>query len=1162
MATIPAKPGLRGRSFWALIATQFLGAFNDNVFKMIVMLFVSAGLIASEGGAKYLAASTATFAIAYIVFSAYAGYLADRFSKRRLIVLAKVAEIVVMAMAFFALLAGDRISPIIALFLMAVQSTFFSPAKYGILPEILDDEELSQGNGIINMTTYVAIILGTVAGGWLMAAFGGATVVDGKAAYHGPIHHAAFVLIAIALLGTITSLFVGKVPASGSQKRFRLNFLADSFAGIRRVRKDRPLFLAMLANMYVWVFGAVFVQNFAPYAREIMEVRDDGTISTLIGMLCVGIALGSVLAGRLSGRKVEFGLVPFGAIGMTLCSFAFAVVHRSVWLTGANQILLGTFVGFFVVPLNAYIQQKSPRQAKGDTIAVLNFITFLGVLAGALGVWLLSEGAQLNPASIFVAFGLITVGVTVTLCKMLPDFLIRFCVWLATHTVYRFRVIGAGNVPKDGPALLVCNHVSLVDAALVTASTQRPVRFVIYRAYYEHPLLHWAAKATGAIPIAPEDGPKALVRAFREARRALTEDGALICIFAEGSITRTGNLLEFRSGFERIVQGTGAPVIPMNLDRVWGSVFSYERGRVLWKWPRALPYPVTVSFGKPMPDTSTAHQVRTHVAELGADAFEHRKGAQVLLHHAFIRAAKVHWRKPSVADSSGVQLRYGSLLVASALLSGKIRRLAGGQDHVGLLLPPSVGAAAANVATLFAGKLPVNLNYTASPEAVRSAVEQCGIRTILTSRRFLDKAKIEPLDGMVMLEDVKDSITGWQKVRTAVAAYVLPACVLRRLYSRRRLRPDDPVTVIFSSGSTGAPKGVVLSHKNIAANIVGLCQILAFDEDDCLCGILPFFHSFGFTATLWAPLLRYFRAVYHPNPLDGKTIGRLVREHQATHLISTPTFLMAYTRQCKPEDLRTLKLVVAGAEKLKPRVADAFEAKFGIRPLEGYGCTELSPVAAVNIPDRPVGDGDVQIGTKEGTIGQPLPNVAAKVVDPETGRGLPPGEEGLLRIKGPNVMLGYLGQPEQTAEVIRDGWYETGDVAHIDRDGFITITDRISRFSKIGGEMVPHMAVEDAIYAALGVDAGQHLCVVTSVPDEKRGERLAVLHTELPITVDELWSKLNETDLPKLWIPRREMFCPVDAIPVLGSGKLALSEAKKIAANAWAKTREKEDQDE
>ena len=1153
MSQMPHKNGLHGRSFWALIATQFLGAFNDNAYKMIVMLVVSHDIIASEGGAFYLAGSTAVFAIAYILFSSTAGWLADRFSKRTIIIWAKVAEIAVMLLAFFVLLLSssatgpfalqaEKILLIAVLFLMAAQSAFFSPSKYGILPELLDTEELSSGNGIITMTTYFAIILGTGMGGWLVYLGG-----------YDKIYYAGLIVIAIAVLGTITSFFIAPVPASGAQRKFPRNFLTDSAAGIDEVMKDRPLFLAILADVYLWVFGAVYIQNFIPYAREIIKIENERVISTLGAVWCIGIGLGSLLAGRMSERKIELGMVPFGAIGMTIGSFMFLFTGMAesyearLWLTAVNIAFIGLFAGFYFVPLNAYIQRRAPEQSRGGTIAVLNFITFWGVLAGALIVLLLSMGFKLNPSHIFVAIGFITAGVTIYICTKLPDFFIRFVMWLATHTIYRFRVVGSENVPASGPALLVCNHVSLVDAGLITACLPRFVRFLMYREYYDHPLLNWAAKPMRAIPISYKDGPRAIATALAEARKALVENGELVCIFAEGSITRTGNLRAFRPGLEKIVRGTNVPIIPVHLDRVWGSVFSFEGGRVLWKFPKALPYPVTVSFGKPMPPTSTAYELRTAVAELGAEAFEYRRGAQVLLHHAFIRTAKVNWARQAVADSTGARFRYGGLLVASILLGRRIRRLTRKQRYVGIMLPASVGGVVANIAALFARRVPVNLNFTASRDTLNSAINQCGLKVIITSRRFVDRAKLELRPEMVMIEDLAALVGTWSKIKTTLLAFCLPAWVLRRMLSKRRLKPDDVATVIFTSGTTGEPKGVVLSHKNIASNIVGFCQVMSFTSNDCMMGVLPFFHSFGFTTTIWAPLLRDFRVVYHSNPLDAQVISRMIDEQKVTHFVATPTLLRTYIRKWKAEDLETLRVVMVGAEKMKEDIADAFERKFDIRPLEGYGCTELSPVAAVNIPDVPAGEG-MQLGTKRGTIGQPLPNIAARIVHPETGQPLPPGEEGMLLIKGPSVMLRYLDRPDDTERVIADGWYRTGDLATIDEDGFITIIDRLSRFSKIGGEMVPHAAVEDAIVKILGVDATTNPCVVTSVDDPEKGERLAVICAQLPVPLDELWRRLkDESGLPPLWLPKRDMFFIVDAIPVLATGKVAIKEAQKIA---------------
>jgi acyl-[acyl-carrier-protein]-phospholipid O-acyltransferase/long-chain-fatty-acid--[acyl-carrier-protein] ligase len=334
----------------------------------------------------------------------------------------------------------------------------------------------------------------------------------------------------------------------------------------------------------------------------------------------------------------------------------------------------------------------------------------------------------------------------------------------------------------------------------------------------------------------------------------------------------------------------------------------------------------------------------------------------------------------------------------------------------------------------------------------------------------------------------------------------------------------------------------MLSHHNILSNVESMQQIFTTSSQDCVMGSLPFFHSFGFTGTLWLPLVASWQVVYHPNPLDAKTLGEMVQKYRATVLISTPTFYATYLRKCSAEEFASLRYAIAGAEKLRPTLAYAFREQYGIDLLEGYGCTEMSPAIAVNVPDVKEGHHS-QIGLKLGSVGHPIPGVVAKVVDRETNDPLPIGQEGLLLVKGPNRMLGYLGQPEKTREVIRDGWYVTGDIAKIDDDGFIYLTDRLSRFSKIGGEMVPHLRIEEAIQQILGDTS----CVVTAIPDEQKGERLVVLYTHTKYSPDALWAQLNQTDLPKLWVPKREHFFAVETIPVLGTGKVDLRAARVTA---------------
>jgi acyl-[acyl-carrier-protein]-phospholipid O-acyltransferase/long-chain-fatty-acid--[acyl-carrier-protein] ligase len=395
---------------------------------------------------------------------------------------------------------------------------------------------------------------------------------------------------------------------------------------------------------------------------------------------------------------------------------------------------------------------------------------------------------------------------------------------------------------------------------------------------------------------------------------------------------------------------------------------------------------------------------------------------------------------------------------------------------------------------------------------------------------------------MVFLEDILQQFSGWDRARTALLAFLLPSAWLYALARERKPDPGDLATVIFSSGSTGTPKGVMLSHANILSNVEALEQLFWVTKKDNILGALPFFHSFGYTGTLWFPLVAGFGAVYHPNPLDAKTIGGLAAKYKITILISTPTFYSAYIKKCDKADFASVRFAVVGAEKLREGLAKDFKEKFGQDLMEGYGCTEMAPVISVNTPDYLEGHAS-QRGMKPGTVGHPVPGVAVKVVDPGTGETLPPGREGLLLVRGPNRMMGYLGQPEKTREVFRDGWYVTGDIALLDEDGFIRVTDRLSRFSKIGGEMVPHGKVEETINNLLV----EHACAVTSAPDEQKGEKLVVFYDDPGKKPEELWAALSQSTLPKLWIPKKDCFYFVESLPLLGTGKLDLKRLKQMA---------------
>ena len=496
----------------------------------------------------------------------------------------------------------------------------------------------------------------------------------------------------------------------------------------------------------------------------------------------------------------------------------------------------------------------------------------------------------------------------------------------------------------------------------------------------------------------------------------------------------------------------------------------------------------------------------------------------------------------------GVELTGGNLLLRTWVLRRLLRRevLAPDEQYVGILLPPSVPAVVVNAALAIDRRIAVNLNYTVSADVMNACIAQCGIRHVLTSRRVLERFDFKLDAHVVFLEDFKDRATLTDKLVAAAAAWLAPVSFLERWLGLTRIQPDDLLTVIFTSGSTGQPKGVMLTHGNVSSNIDGVDQIVRLAKDDVLLGILPFFHAFGYTTTLWTVLALEPMGVYHYSPLEAREAGKLCRKYGATIMITTPTFVRSYLRRCEPEDFAKLSVVFTGAEKLPVEIIEAFDKRFGVRPTEGYGATELSPVVAGNVPRSRMPERG-QASFKEGTIGRPLPGVMAKVVDLETGVELAPGNPGMLLVKGPNVMKGYLNRPDLTAEVMRDGWYVTGDVASIDDEGFIRITSRINRFSKIAGEMVPHIGLEEALGSLLGLDMDVPTVAVTAVPDVKKGERLIVLYTELARSPEEICHDLMAKGLPPLWIPAPDSFRHVSTIPVLGTGKLDLKRLKEMA---------------
>ncbi|GAB1352258.1 acyl-[ACP]--phospholipid O-acyltransferase [Erysipelotrichia bacterium] len=1132
----------RPNSIARLITANFFGAFNDNAWKMIVAFLAirsaTAGLQPGTQQFENLSQLQTTmtfvvFTLPIVIFSLPAGLIADRLSKRSVIVWMKGLEVVLMALATLSLIYPEFVPPLVILGLMGVQTAIFSPAKYGIMPELLPHDRLSKGNAALEMWTFIAIIAGTAAGGFLLDLAGANIWLSGLC------------LAIFAAIGCIASLGIPHTPVARSEGGF-----VDTIKGsLQAILADRVIWLAVLGSGLFWAIASLLGQDILVYAKALtLGQPDSDTLSGLpLAFYGIGVGLGSVWAGRLSGRLVEYGLIPLGAIGIGFFTMLFGLIAPGYYLTLAFMAALGVASGLIVVPLNAILQWRSPAERRGGVIALANVFIFASIVVGSLGAAGLAV-AGLTPLGILIFTSIITTAGMLWAIYLLPDFLIRLIFVIITHFFYRLTIVNGEKIPLEGGALLVPNHVSFIDSFLVMASTDRQVRFLVDEIYYHHPLLHWLMKAMHAIPVSATGGLKMILRALRDAGNFL-DQGDLVCIFAEGQITRTGQMLPFRRGLEKIVRGRQAPIIPVHLDRVWGSIYSRSGGRFLTKLPETFPYPITVTFGEPMPADTPAHGVRIAVQELATRAWEYRRAESRPLHHYFIRRMRTRPWRTAFGDSSGKSMNRLTALISSIALTRALGPLWGDEKNVGILMPPTMGGALANIATAMAGKVSVNLNFTAGKSGMTSALNQAGIKSIITSRTFIEKATLElPEDAKIIyLEDVLPNIGFTTRLLAIFAAFCLPIRLIEKLCGAvSRPSVEETATIIFSSGSTGEPKGVMLSHYNVAANAEAVGQAITVNDSDKLLGILPLFHSFGYMS-LWYAIRFGMGIVFHPNPLDAGKIGEVIENEAVTFLIATPTFLQIYMRRCSPGQLGSLRIVFTGAEKLTEKLAAAFEEKFGIKPIEGYGATECAPAITVSTLDYR-GQGIYQFGSRRGFVGHPVPGVSVRIVDSETGALLPPGKPGMLLVKGPNVMQGYIGRPDLTEKVLKDGWYTTGDIAIMDESGFIKITDRLSRFSKIGGEMVPHGKVEDALHEAFGSDI--RVFAVTAVPDERKGESLAVIHTIDEGKIAAVLEKMAGMGLPNLFIPKKDSFVKVDKIPVLGTGKVDLRGLKETASKA------------
>lgn len=1120
--------------FYRVLLALAQVAFHDNAVKL-VLIGLATAVLPKDQAAGVVSLLALLLVLPFVLFGPLAGWVSDHFPKHRIFRWALVAQVLLTLWVLVAAKARHLDWAVAGFFFLGLQATFFSPAKRGIIKELVGSQRLGPATGAAESLTVLAILMGCVAGGRLF---------DARTGLLGDAWHGAGSALGLFLAGCVAAwLVVWGVRGAEAADRspFRPSLLWGHVSQLRGLVRQPGLFKAALGEAAFYFFGGAVMVSLAQLVREqfanaLGSASETGFLMALMGG---GIILGSLLAAWICRRAIRLGLVPVGGLGMAASLWVMAGTTGTAFPFSASLMLLGISGGLFLVPVSAYLQDRAEEKERGNILAATNLLSSLsGMLAVGLQ-YVLGPVLHLSVGSQLSIYGALAACLAVYLLLLLPDELLRLAGLALARLIYPTKIVGAEHIPAKGGVLIVCNHVSYADVLPLALSCVRPIRFLSLDSLFKMPVLGTILRIFGCIPVSPLKAKDALKRAA-EALAC----GEVVCLFPEGQLTRTGSIMELKPGFELIARRAGCPVVVAHLDGLWGSVFSYSGGRYFTKWPRRFRVPITVSFSEPIPpEAATTPRVRRVMLELGADAFARRSEVRMGLGRALLHQMKARPWETQLVDyaQEGKTVSRGRLLAASLALAMRWRDALPGK-RIGVVLPPGEAGAVANLALFFAGKIPVNLNPTVGTQAVEHALRTGEITTVLTASPV--RRKLTKFPWPAGTRDLADEVKGlgrWEKIRAFAWAWIVPYPVLKHRLNLPAHGGDDEAALLFTSGSSGLPKGVPLSHANLMANAVQIRDIDLLGKTDRLLSALPLFHSFGLTVGLLTPLLGRRVLVTVPSPLESDKIAAAGRGGCTTLLLGTPTFLRQWMKRIDAADFPALRLAITGAEKLPVSLAEAFLEKFKAPVLEGYGLTETSPAAAFNLPDPPD-----QAGHRTGSVGRPLPGMAVRLLDPLTLAEVDGvGVSGIVAFRGANVVRGYLGSVE--ADKFHDGWFITGDLARFDADGFLFIEGRLSRFSKVGGEMVPHLAVEDAIQKIFPPGGDKIPDCVLGLPDGEKGEQLVVLSTR---TLDPaaLREGLAAAGLPNLWMPKRVI--PVEAIPVLGSGKLDFGACKQIAERA------------
>jgi acyl-[acyl-carrier-protein]-phospholipid O-acyltransferase/long-chain-fatty-acid--[acyl-carrier-protein] ligase len=1175
--------------FIPFILVVFLNSFTDLGHKIIIQNSLFKNFDGTEQ-IIYISIINSLIILPFILLFTPSGWLGDRYPKNKVMVYASAIAIVITSLITISYYQGWFEIAFALTFIMATQSALYSPSKYGYIKDLVGKDNIATGNAIIQSVTIGSILISSLFYSYFFEArYIANTDLSQILQDIAPI---GFLLIAFSILEFILALRLPQVTDERKEVKFnKKEYLKGKslINTLKEVKSNKIIWLSIIGVSMFWGVSQSVLAIFPSYMKDYLHISDTIMVQGIMATTALGIIFGSVYTGKASKYFIETGLVPVGAIGLSIALFLVPSTTNLFFLT-IEFFLIGFFGGMFLVPLNSLIQFNSDDDKLGKIIASNNFMNSLFMLL-FLGLTTLSAMYSFDSIPIFYFLSVTVVFGAIYSLSKTPQAFISFILNKIVSTKYKIQIDGLRNIPSSGGVLLLGNHTSWIDWAILQMSFPRNIRFVMERSIYEKWYLQWFFKMFNMIPISARSSRGSM----KEIANYLKK-GEIVCLFPEGYLSKNGQLLEFKKGFELVFKEENMesiPILPFYIRGLWGSTFSSANDKLKHSLNNDKQYrDITVVYGKLItePDRKIAENVKQSISKSSVKAWEVYTQGFDPIHISFLNTAKKYSSELAAADSTGTSLSYTRLLTAVILFRNYFKKNLKG-DNIGLILPSTVAGIISNLSVLALGKTVVNINYTSSVSSLKLALELSEVKDIIVSEKFITKLKGKgfPLEeifegrNVIVLEEVKKKFNKLNALKTLLFVKFLPAKVLELLYFKNN-NTEDTAAILFSSGSEGTPKGIELSHRNIIGNIKQTSSVLNPNENDVIMGTLPLFHAMGLTATTFMPVVEGIPVVCHPDPTDGAGVAKLVAKYGGSILIGTSTFFRLYLRNRKvhPLMLKSLRIVVAGAEKLSEEVKVGWKEKYGLDIFEGYGTTETAPIVSVNLPDYLfTEDMSVHLGNKAKTVGLPLPGTTIKIVDPHvlseypatlkaaqlqlkglkavnnsthidyklpTLQELPIGEGGMILIGGPQVMKGYLKEEGNTAEVIlmdEEGypWYITGDKGKIDEDGFISILDRYSRFAKLGGEMVSLTAVEEEIRGIIN-NSDIEVCAA-NFPDTKKGEKVIIglqIPDDLEFDLKEFKSNMLKGMENKLMIPTEiiEM-----TIPKLGSGKVDFKTSKK-----------------